>query len=378
MKLITGKIFSKHLLPVVIFFCITFTLRAEKRLFVGIEEELTYDSNIYLTTQYEDDYILRTNPNIAFKSSGRRFSIGLFYSFFYYDYFKNSSLDEYFHNFKLESELKLFRGLETGVFYDYRLVPLEIGLPVSSPTNLVAQSFLRTVSKYKIDFSPRTTVDTGIEWSMVNYPGREVRSDYWELKFPVELNQKLDRLMSAGLGYTLLIRAFNADEFLDYFLHHATIDANFKLKKLQFSSSLGYEWLDFKNAGANSGPIIAFDVKYDWSKRLSLHGGYSYSYSSDSRGNPFRGQHGEGGLEYKLTERVELLPLLNFYWYKMPGYDYKIRTIETGTSINFKPSKFINFSIDYLYNYNVRKYLTESEKNIFDVHRAGMLVKIVI
>jgi hypothetical protein len=366
------------LLPGVILIFLCVNLHAEKRLFLGVEEGLTYDTNIFLSKYEQDDFIMTTNPHTAIKLSGKRHSLEFYYGFIYFDFFNYSSLDYYSHILKTIAELKVFQGLELGVNYEYRIVPLELGLPVSSPENLVNQSYLKTSAKYKKEFSPRTTFDAGVEWLLVNYPGNKINSDYWELRFPFTLTQNLDRLMSAGFGYTFLVRSFKADEFIDYNLHHLTLDGNFKLRKLTLSTSLGYEWLDYKGVGVNSGPLILFDIKYDITKRTEVKSGYNYEYSSDARGTPYRGQHGEVFLTHRFTERVDFAPFFNLYLYKMPGVNYKIRTLEGGASMNLKSSRFINFSLDYLYSYNERTNLIYGTKDIFDVHRAGLVVKIII
>ncbi len=367
-----------RLLPGVIFLALCVNLHAEKRLFLGVEENVTYDTNIFLSENKQEDFIMTTNPGAAFKLSGRRYSLELYYGFIYFDYIRYSSLDSYYHILKSGTELKVFKEVDLGVNYEYRIVPLEIGLPSQSPENLVSQSYLRTSAKYRKEFSPRTTLDGGAEWVLVNYPEKEVNSDFYELRFPLALTQKLDRLMSAGIGYTFLIRRFNADEFMDYILHHATLDGSFKLRKTELGASLGYEWLDYEGAGVNSGPMIGFVMEYDVTKRSILKSGYSYSYSADARGHPYRGQHGEVSFSHKLTERVGWTSFFNFYWHKMPGISYKVRTLEAGASIDFKPSRFINFSLDYLYSYNERTNLPDFREDIFDVHRAGIVVKIII
>lgn len=366
------------LLPGVIFLTLCVNLHAEKRLFLGVEENMTYDTNIFLSKEEHDDFILTTNPNTAFKLSGKRYSLEFYYGFIYFDYLDYSSLDYYAHILKSGAALKVFQGLELGVNYEYRIVPLEIGLPSASPKNLVSQSFLKTSVNYKKEFSPRTTLEAGVEWLLVNYPGNKVNSDFWELRFPVALTQKLDRLMSAGIGYTFLVRSFSADEFMDYSIHHATLDGNFKLRKFTLSTSLGYEWLDYEGAGVNSGPLIGLDIKYDLTKRSEVKSGYSYSYSADARGNPYRGQHGEIFFTHKFTERVDWTPFFNFYWYKIPRANYKIYSLEGGASLNFKPSRLINFSIDYLYNYNERTNLIDLSEDIFDVQRVGCVFKLII
>lgn len=371
-------IWMGKLLPGVIFLTLCVNLYAEKKLFLGVEENVTYDTNIFLSKEEQDDFIMTTNPNSALKLSGKRYSLEFYYGFIYFDYLEYSSLDYYSHILKSDASGKIFQGLELGVNYEYRIVPLEIGLPSASPKNLANQSYLKTSTKYRKEFSPRTTLEGGVEWLLVNYPGKEVNSDFWELRFPLALTQKLDRLMSAGIGYTFFVRSFSADEFRDYWLHHAALDGNFKLRKLTLSTSLGYEWLDFEGPGVNSGPLIAIDIKYDLTKRTELKSGYNYAYSADARGNPYRGQHGELLFSHKLTERVDFTPFFNFYWYKMPGISYKIHTLESGTSINFRPSRFINFSLDYLYNYNERTNLIGFRKEIFDVQRAGIVVKLII
>ncbi len=378
MLVFNGVAQGGRLLLGVISLTLCVNLHAEKKLFLGMEENVTYDTNIFLSEDKQDDFIMTTNPGAGFKLSGRRYSLELYYGFIYFDYLRYSSLDSYSHILKGATEFMVFQGVEFGVNYEYRIVPLEIGLPAASPENLVTQSYLRTSAKYRKEFSPRTTLDAGVEWFLVNYPGNKVNSDFWELRFPVALTQKLDRLMSAGIGYTFLIRSFSADEFMDYSIHHATLDGNFKLRKLTFSTSLGYEWLDYEGAGVNSGPLVGVDIKYNLTKMAELKSGYNYSYSADARGNPYRGQHGGISISHKLTERVDLTSFFNFYWYKMPGINYKIHTLEAGSSINFRPSRFLNFSLDYLYNYNERTNLIDFKKDIFDVHRIGILLKIMI
>jgi len=366
------------LLPFVILITLCVNVFGEKGLFLGVEEQLTYDSNIHLSADEVGDLIITSNPNAMFKLSGRRFSFNAYYGFEYFDYLDNTAEDYYAHIVKVDSGFKVLQELEVGINYEYSLVPIEIGLPRNSPVNLLERSYLRATTKYRKEFSPRRALESGIEWVLSDYPGRDVNSDYWELKFPLSLTQKLDRLLSAGIGYTFLIRNFNAQELLDYNLHHATIDSTFDLNKLKTSTKIGYEWLDYRGSGFNSGPVVEVDIKYDFTRRTKLNTLYSYSYSADARGNPFRGQHAEILLNHRLSESVELTSFSNLFLYKMPGINYKIYTIEAGASIDFKPSKYINFGLDYLYSYNKRTSLLDETESKFDIHRAGFTIKLNI
>lgn len=365
------------LLLLVIFFFLIVDLHAEKRLFLAVDEKMTYDSNIYLSTERVEDFIITTNPDIGLKLKGKTFSIDLFYGFLYFDYIEDSTLDYYAHIVRASGEAKLTKRFSLTSSYNYTLVPLEIGLPISSPRNLVTQSHFRTAGKYEREFTPRTTLSTGVEFGLVNYPKKEVDSDYWEIRIPLSITQKLDRLVTAGAGYTLLIRNFHAQKYMDYYLHHATLDGSLKLRKFEISSSFGYEWLDFNSDGVNSGPIVSIDIKYDITKRTNIKAGYSYSYTWDAAGNPFRGQRGELVLLHKFTERVDITPRMSFYLYKIPRENFIIRTFESSAEITFKPSRFVNFTIDYLYNYNKRN-LYSDQIYIFDLHRAEFSLRIAI
>jgi hypothetical protein len=222
----------------------------------------SYDSNVFLNSYKQDDFITRVSPAIAFQYSNQLLDWNLGTSLDYRYYAKNTRTEDFNYSLNTGGRIKVYRDYAFIIVSDTFTQTSQsnsVNYSSLSPTvNVTNLNTLRVNPRLELPITSKIKFNPQVAYTNYWYPSQnqQNRQNY---AASADFSYELSRKLSPYLGYS-----FNRmdGQLQKYDQHYPYFGIRFLVDELTLQGSVGYSMLTVDNGGSTSHMVWNANLAY--------------------------------------------------------------------------------------------------------------------